>query len=86
MRHEFDRYQLGPLRPVVGWLQLAAAGGQLLGLYLVPLGSCASGGLMLMMVFAVGVRLKIGDPAIKCVPAGSYAILEMCLLIASIRR
>jgi uncharacterized membrane protein YphA (DoxX/SURF4 family) len=62
MRVEFARYGLPRLRVVTGTLQIAAALGLLAG-YIYPVCALlAATGLSLMMIVAIGVRLKIKDP------------------------
>ena len=62
MRVEFERYGLPKLRVVTGTLQVGAALGLVAG-YIYPLCALlASVGLSLMMIVAIGVRLKIKDP------------------------
>ena len=63
MRAEFVRYGLPQLRLLTGTLQIAAALGLFAG-YAYPVCALLSaGGLSLMMLVAIGVRLKIKDPA-----------------------
>jgi uncharacterized membrane protein YphA (DoxX/SURF4 family) len=62
MRSEFIRYGLPKLRVLTGTLQIIAGIGLLLG-YVYPVCALlASGGLSLMMIVALGVRLRIKDP------------------------
>ena len=77
MRDEFIRYGLDRQRPLVGVLQLLGGVGLLLGYWISPLlAAVAAGGLCLMMVGGVGVRIKIGDSAIATAPALLYAVLN----------
>ncbi len=77
MRVEFARYGLPRLRVVTGTLQIAAAIGLFAG-YLYPLCALfAAIGLSLMMIVAIGVRLKIKDP-----PAGFLQAMACFLLNA----
>ncbi|NBV85887.1 MAG: hypothetical protein EBS01_06420 [Verrucomicrobia bacterium] len=62
MRVEFLRYGLPGLRRLTGCLQIAAGCGLILG-YAYPLCALAASlGLTLMMLVALGVRLRIRDP------------------------
>ena len=77
MRAEFDRYGLPRLRKPTGILQIAAAAGLLLG-YLHPLPAVlASLGLSLMMVVALGVRLRIRDPLSGFLQAFGCLVLNL---------
>lgn len=71
---------------VIGALELAAAGGLLAGLALVPLGVAAAGGLVLMMAGAVVSHLRVGDRLAAMVPAivvGIASALTFGLRLAS---
>jgi len=81
MRHEFERYQLGGQRILVGLLQWAAGVGLLIGLYHPGLGQAAAGGLALMMVVALVVRLRIKDTPLQMLPAAGYLLLNAYLCL-----
>jgi hypothetical protein len=83
LKSEFDRYGLGAQRTLVGALQLSAALGLLVGLHEPWIGRAASGGLALMMVAAVGVRIKIKDTLPRTLPALSYLALNAYLCLAA---
>ena len=86
MQAEFGRYGFGGYRVLIAWLQLAGAAGQLLGFIYPRLGGLASGGLALMMLVAVGVRLKIDDTLMQTVPAMVYLLTNLYLCQAFFRR
>lgn len=77
MQTEFLRYGLPGLRVMTGVLQITAAIGLLAG-YIYPVCALLSAaGLSVMMLVAIGVRLKIKDP-----PAGFLQALACFLLNA----
>jgi len=78
-KSEFDRYGLAAQRPLVGALQLGAALGLVAGWDQPWIGRAASGGLALMMLVAVGVRIKIKDPLLRTTPAVLYLALNAYL-------
>ena len=78
-KNEFERYGLAAQRPLVGALQLGAALGLVAGLNQPWIGLAASGGLALMMLVAVGVRIKIKDPLPRTTPAVVYLVLNTYL-------
>ena len=82
MKREFDRYQFGSQRTLVGGLQLCAAIGLLAGLSQPWMGRAASAGLAIMMLVAVGVRIKIKDTLPQTTPALLYLALNayLCLV------
>lgn len=83
LKREFDRYRLGAQRPLVGALQLGAAIGLVAGLYQPWLGRAAAGGLALMMLVAVGVRIRIKDTLLQTTPALLYLALNAYLCLAA---
>jgi hypothetical protein len=72
---EFHRYRLARFRRLTGRLQLLGATGLLVGLYLPWLGGLAAAGIALQMACGLGVRVKIGDSWVQCLPATSYMLL-----------
>ncbi|MFZ4765086.1 MAG: DoxX family protein [Roseimicrobium sp.] len=83
MKREFERYRLGSQRTLVGGLQLCAAVGLLAGLSQPWMGRAASGGLALMMLVAVGVRIQIKDTLPLTIPALIYLALNAYLCLAA---
>ena len=79
---EFQRYQLSNRRNFVGLLQCAAALGLIAGLWLPWLGQAAAGGLALMMLVALGVRMRIKDSLVQMLPALGYFGLNATLCVA----
>jgi hypothetical protein len=79
VRREFTRYGLERMRPWVGALQVAAAGGLVAGWSWPILGQAAAGGLALMMVVALGVRIRLGDAFPRMLPALGYLALNAYL-------
>lgn len=82
LKREFDRYRFGPQRTLVGGLQVCAAIGLLAGLSQPWMGRAASAGLALMMLVAVGVRIKIEDSLTQTLPALFFLTLNayLCLV------
>ena len=83
MKREFERYRLASHRTLIGGLQLCAAVGLLAGLSQPWMGRAASAGLALMMLVAVGVRIKIKDTPLQTVPALIYLVLNAYLSLAA---
>ena len=86
MRGEFTRYGMASYRVPAAWLQIAGGLGQGMGLVVRPVGTAASGGLVVMMLVAVAVRIRIGDPVLQTIPGVAYLLLCGYLLWASITR
>ena len=83
LKREFVRYQMGSRRKLVGGLQLAAAIGLLAGQSQPWMGRAAAAGLAVMMLVAVGVRIKIKDTGLQTTPALLYLALNAYLCLAA---
>lgn len=78
---EFSRYGLGRWRTTVGCLQLLGAAGLIAGLWMPWIAQVASGGLAVMMLLGVCVRIKIRDSLIQTLPALFYFFANGWLFI-----
>jgi len=76
---EFERYGVPQFRTLTGLLQLLGGLGILLGFYWSPLQILSCFGLALLMLFGVGVRIKIKDNFIQSFPAAFYCFLNSYL-------
>lgn len=85
-RGEFERYGMPDLRRFVGSAQLLGGAGVLIGLGFAPLGAAAAGGLALMMLLGLIVRLKIHDAPRLMVPAGSLFFVNAVLIALFLSR
>ncbi|MFN0067486.1 MAG: DoxX family protein [Limisphaerales bacterium] len=83
LKREFERYGFGSHRALIGRLQLCAALGLLAGLSQPWIGRAAAAGLALMMLAAVGVRIKIKDSLLQTTPALFYLVLNAYLSLAA---
>ncbi len=80
-KEEFDRYGIPGLRRFVGSMQLLGAVGVLIGLSYSTIGALAAGGLTVMMVLGLIVRVKIGDSPRLMIPAASLAVMNALLVL-----
>lgn len=83
LKREFARYGFGSQRMLIGGLQLCAAAGLLAGLSQPWMGRAAAAGLALMMLVAVGVRIKIKDTLLQTTPALFYLVLNLYLALVA---
>lgn len=81
LKQEFVRYRLASQRPTVGILQCCAGIGLLAGIHEPWMGQAAAGGLALMMLVALGVRIWIKDTLLQMVPAVFYLVLNAYLCL-----
>lgn len=81
LRREFVRYGIGGQRVLVGVLQCLAGVGLLGGLSQPWMGQAAAGGLALMMLVAVLVRIRIKDSLLQTTPALFYLGLNTYLCL-----
>lgn len=79
MISEYDRWGFGRLRILIAVLQMFGGIGLLLGINNLVLLCFVSFFLMLMMVFAIAVRIKIKDSFINALPAILYTILNFSI-------
>ena len=82
LQQEFRRYHLGAQCRLVGILQCLAALGLIAGFWLPWLGQAAAAGLALMMLVALGVRIRIRDRFEQMLPALGYLALNVYLCVA----
>ena len=64
-------------------LQLLGAAGLLVGFYIPWVGQLSAGGLAVMMLCGVGVRIKIKDTVVQTLPAFAYMLLNAYLAISA---
>lgn len=86
MRREFSRFGLDRLRIVTGSLEVLGALGLLVGLWWPPALRLAAGGLALLMLAAVVVRVRQGDSPWRMLPAALLAGVNGVILAASLGR
>ena len=78
---EFERYGLIRFRQLTGSLEVLGALGLLLGYLLPPLVVAASGGLTLLMIGGVVVRLKSGDSLVDSLPAMVMGLINAFIFL-----
>ena len=79
MKEEFIRFGLAKFGTLTAVLEILGALGLLLGLGFTPLLVFSSGGLSLLMLLGVGVRVVIKDTWLVIVPAFSFFVLNAYL-------
>ncbi len=82
MKLEFGRYGLSQFRKLTGTLELLGGIGILVGLYFTPLLVISSGGLALLMLLGIIVRLKIKDQFLAILPALILMIINLKILFS----
>jgi hypothetical protein len=84
IKKEFERYGLKKFRNIVGCLQLLGGVGLLVGLLFQPILIISSGGIALLMLFGLGVRIKMKDGFLLTLPSFIFMILNLYIFIQSI--
>ena len=85
MKKEFIRFQLKKFRKLVGVLEILGGTGLLLGLYSDSILIISSGGLTLLMLLGVWIRVKIKDKFLLILPALLFMFLNLYIFIESIK-
>ena len=85
MEREFARFGLAHLRVLTGSLEVLGGVGLLVGLSWPPALWLSSGGLALLMLCGVGVRVRVGDGLVQMVPALGLMLLNLYILVAASR-
>ena len=80
MKNEFKRFGLEKFGILTAILELTGAFGLLIGLQNYTILVFASGGLALLMLLGVGVRIKMKDSLLVSLPAFFYFLLNSYIL------
>ncbi len=84
MVREFEKFGLPRFRRLTGVLEVLGAAGLLVGYALPPLVIVASGGLAVLMVLGVAVRLRAGPPLTDAVPAFVMAAINAYVFVYAV--
>ncbi|MCM0041656.1 MAG: DoxX family protein [Algoriphagus sp.] len=85
MKEEFIRFGLAKFGTLTAVLEIFGALGLVIGLTFTPLLVFSAGGLSLLMLLGVAVRLRINDPLLVIVPAFSFFILNAYLFFKALQ-
>ena len=84
MKSEFKRFGLEKFGAHTAILELLGAAGLLIGLKYPPILLIASGGLALLMLLGVAVRIKVKDSLLVSLPATIYMLLNAYIFFMSL--
>ena len=84
MKSEFKRFGLEKLGALVAVLELLGAFGLLVGMRLHPLLLVSAGGLAILMLLGVAVRIKMRDSFLISLPATFYMLLNAYIFFLSL--
>ena len=84
MQNEINRWGFKRFKYLLGLCQLIGGVSLLLGLIWLPIASLSSFLLSTMMVSAIYVRIRIGDPLLRFLPAIIFMIINIYILISMI--
>jgi uncharacterized membrane protein YphA (DoxX/SURF4 family) len=80
-RGEFERFGVPAVRWLVGVMEVLGGAGVMLGLVVAPLGALAAGGLTLLMVLGLIVRIRVHDAARLMAPAALLGAVNAVLVV-----
>ena len=83
LKKEFERYGFSRQRPLIGLLQICGAMGLIGGLWFPMLGKAGAGGLAMMMLCGILVRIKIHDTPLQTMPAILYFLVNGYLALCA---
>lgn len=78
---EFERYRVPKLRKWTGFLQILAGLGLMAGFAYRPFMLSAAGGLAVMMLVGLGIRIRIRDPWYAALPAFLLMLLNVFIFV-----
>ena len=81
LREEFTRYGMAGIRTFVGVMEVLGGSAVLLGLAFAPLGAFGAGGLTVLMVLGLIVRIRLHDAPRLMVPAACLAAVNAVLVV-----
>lgn len=84
MKTEFDRFGLPKFATLIGILEILGGLGLLVGLKIHFILLLSSGGLALLMLLGVGVRIKVKDSILLATPAFLLMLLNLYIFMVSI--
>ena len=84
MVREFEKFGLLRFRKLTGVLEVVGGAGLLIGYLVPPLVIVASGGLALLMVLGVAVRLRAGPPLTDAIPALVMLVINAYVCVYAI--
>jgi hypothetical protein len=84
MKNEFKRFNLERFALLTIFFEFMGAAGLLIGLYFNPILIISSGGLSLLMLLGVMVRIKIKDSIWVTLPAVLFMVLNFYIFISAI--
>lgn len=85
MKAEFIRFGLAKFGTLTAVLEILGALGLLIGLVYTPLLVFSAGGLSVLMLLGVGVRIRIKDSWLVIVPAFSFFVLNAYLFYEALQ-
>lgn len=83
MELEFSRYGFAKFRKVIGLTEVLAGIGLLVGLRYAPALRVSSLGLSILMLGALGVRVRIGDGWVQSLPAFVLFVMNVGIFLVS---
>lgn len=86
MIEEFERYRLSRFRRATGVLEVLGAAGLAAGYLFSPLSILSAGGLSILMVLGLVMRVRVRDPILEMIPAAFLLLLNAYIAIQAAGR
>lgn len=83
MVDEFERYGLSRYRRAIGALEVLGAIGLVVGYLFSPVSTLSAGGLSVLMLLGLGVRMKMRDSILDMVPAAFLLLVNVFIVVGA---
>lgn len=83
MVDEFERYGLSRYRRAIGALEVLGAIGLVVGYLFSPVSTLSAGGLSVLMLLGLGVRVKMRDSILDMVPAAFLLLVNVFIVVGA---
>ena len=80
MAADFERFGLGRIRRLTGWLQLLGTAGLLVGMVAPGLVVASASALTALMLFGIAARIRARDALSQSLPALALAVLNLLVV------
>lgn len=83
MKQEYERWGFGSQRKLIGCSQILCSIGLIIGIKIILILKFSALCLIAMMTFAIITRIKVKDNISEILPAASYFVLSVLILLSN---